>query len=102
MLRVKRDTRGFDLRVGDPGALERLQSELAEIDPQIARSRPLAASPLGLPILHAFWHQWHKVSSLNFSWLGLHLGGGGGGRAGLAVRRRSSFLQIQHFTPILP
>ena len=41
----QRDAGGFDLRVGDPGALERLQAELAEIDRDIARSR----SPCGYP-----------------------------------------------------
>src|SRR5437764_7129396 len=56
----QRDARRFDLRVRDPGTLERLQAELAEINSQIARSRPLAAAPLGLPVLHAFRHQWHN------------------------------------------
>src|SRR5437764_7142291 len=52
----ERDTRRFQLRVCDPGTLECLQPELAEIDSKIARSSPLAASSLGLPILHPFWH----------------------------------------------
>src|SRR6266478_7348977 len=50
------DTRRFQLRVCDPGAFECLQTELAEIASKIARSSPLSASPLGLPIFHAFWH----------------------------------------------
>jgi hypothetical protein len=54
----------FNLNVGDPRALERLETELAEIDPKIARSRPFAATPLGLPVLHAFRHQWHVSFSL--------------------------------------
>ena len=58
----ERNTRGFQLRVRDPGAFERLQPEFAKIDPEIARSGSLAASPLGLSILHAFWHQRHKIS----------------------------------------
>src|SRR5882724_7893396 len=56
----KSDTRGFQLRVRDPGAFECLQPELAKIDLEIARSGSLAASPLGFSILHAFWHQRHK------------------------------------------
>ena len=32
----QRDTGGFDLGVGDPGALQRLEAELAEIDANIA------------------------------------------------------------------
>src|SRR5213079_2922343 len=60
----QRDPRRLDLRVRDPGAFERLEPEFTEIDPKIARRRPLAASPLGLPVLHAFWHQWHRRVSL--------------------------------------
>src|SRR5438094_1455660 len=61
----KGHTRSFELRVGDPGALECLQSELAKIDSEVARSCPLATSSLGLAILHTFRHQWHGDSSLN-------------------------------------
>src|SRR6266566_5779891 len=55
----------FQLRVGDPSAFESLQAKLAKVDSEITRSGSLATSPLGLPILHAFWHQWHNDSSLN-------------------------------------
>src|SRR5437867_6783661 len=75
----ERDTRRFKLRVGDPGAFECLQTELAEIDSKIARSSPLSASPLGLPIFHAFWHEWHKF--FPYTSTGAGAGGGGNGVA---------------------
>ena len=89
---------GFDLRIRDPSTLERLQTELAKIDSKIARSSPLPASPLGFPILHAFGHQWHK----NQASTGSVGGGGGGAIARGASLGASSFLQIQHLTPIFP
>src|SRR5438477_2295437 len=58
----ERDAGGFQLCVGDPRALECLQTKLAKINPEIARSSPLSTPTLGFPILHAFWHQWHKDS----------------------------------------
>src|SRR6266566_383636 len=61
----KGHTRRFQLSVGDPRAFESLQAKFAKVDSEITRSGSLAASPLGLPILHAFWHQWHNNSSLN-------------------------------------
>src|SRR5207302_3254241 len=61
----ERYTRGLQLRVRDPRTFERLQSKLAKINLEIARSGSLAASPLGLSILHAFWHQRHKNFSLD-------------------------------------
>src|SRR5215212_1551880 len=69
----QRYARRFDLDVRDPGAFQRLQTELAEIDPEIARSRSLAAAPLGLPVLHPFWHQWHGSVSLKNYLLGANL-----------------------------
>ena len=38
-------------------------TKLAKIDPQVARSSPLSTPALGFPILHTFWHQWHRESS---------------------------------------
>ena len=32
----ERDTRGFQLRIGDPGTFQRLQTELAEVDSEIS------------------------------------------------------------------
>src|SRR5947208_10704470 len=46
----ERDTCGFQLRVGDPRTFECLQTELAKIDFEIARSGSLSASSLGLSI----------------------------------------------------
>src|SRR5205814_608331 len=66
----ERDARGLQLRVSDPGTLEYLQSELAKIDFEIARSSPFPASPLGLSILHTFWHQCHRLSPLDLDRLG--------------------------------
>src|SRR5207244_5653867 len=55
----QRNARRFDLRVRDPRALERLQTEFAEIDSYVARRSSLAAPALGLAILHSFGHQRH-------------------------------------------
>ena len=55
----ERDAGGLNLRIGNPGAFQRLEAKFAKVDPKVARSHPLAASPLGLAILHAFGHQWH-------------------------------------------
>jgi len=52
-------TGGFDLGIGDPGSLEGLQGKRSEINLEIAGRIPGAASPLGLAILHSFWHQGH-------------------------------------------
>src|SRR5207302_6094522 len=73
------DTRRLDLRVRDPRPLQPLKPELTKIGPQITRRRSLAASPLGLPVLHAFWHQWHvSLSSIkNFSYASTVSGVGG-------------------------
>src|SRR6266478_2379221 len=63
----ERYTSGLQLRVRDPRTFECLQSKLAKVDPEIARSGSLAAAPLGFSILHAFWHQRHKNFSLDCS-----------------------------------
>src|SRR4030095_2973019 len=73
----ERDTRYSQLRVCDPSPFECLQSELAKIDLEIARSGPFAASPLGLSILHAFRHQRHKFSPYTSAGSGGRAGGGG-------------------------
>jgi hypothetical protein len=104
------DAGRFDLHVGDPRAVERLQSEFAEIDVGVARSGSLAASPLGLPELHAFGHQGHgRISLKNHSATAVAATSGDGvtSAAGLSSRTEtfgsaSSPLQIQHLMPILP
>jgi len=60
----ERDTGGLDLGIGDPGAIERLETEFTEIDVDISRGVPGAASALGLAVFDSFWQQGHDFSPL--------------------------------------
>jgi hypothetical protein len=60
----ERDTGGLDLGVGNPGTIQSLETEFTEIDVDIARGVPGAASALGLAVFDSFWQQGHDFSPL--------------------------------------